>query len=684
VASDLVALAAELEEIRRDHAELDERIARDTARVAALRHELPQLEEARERAAGRMAAGRQERLAIDERIAAAAQARSEWEVRSAGLVERHRVLTERLREVERRLTGHADERREAAERRTRLEADATAVARLVEVVAAAQSRLDAALAELRERYRLQLEAVKAGGARLEELRRQRSANEHELAAARGRLQKVELDLVEATIRRETVVETLRHDLACTPEDALAAPTPELAEGIDPPTRIVELEAALAALGPVNPLALEELSELGERHQFLEAQVEDVRNARRELHHVIRTLDEEIMHVFDSAFADVNEHFSTLVDSLFPGGTGRLSLTDPENLLDTGVDVEVRPAGRNVRRLSLLSGGERSLVALAFLFAVFRSRPSPFYLMDEVEAALDDVNLQRFLGLVHEFRGEAQLIIVSHQKRTMEAADALYGVTMAPGGSSKVVSQKVPRDRDRGDVVGGHALAGEGGHGGEGGEGGDGDGGDAGGDGGGAGDGAGDVAVHGDRGDDATGGLDPSVAPVRESVTLEEEPADPGTDPEAGAGAGPEAEAGTDSNPDPDPDPDPEAGPDPDPYAQAGPDPDPYAQALAAVHAHGDPMPVPDAGFSPDFMTELTSEAPPEDVSGPPTTAAGETPSEPSDELRVEDALLEEQEPHPAADEDGTQPGAPADGPGISATGWQPRVIRPERVGGTDP
>ena len=137
----------------------------------------------------------------------------------------------------------------------------------------------------------------------------------------------------------------------------------------------------------------------------------------------------------------------LVTSLFPGGTGRLSLTDPENLLNTGVEVEVRPAGRNVRRLSLLSGGERSLVALAYLFAVFRSRPSPFYLMDEVEAALDDVNLQRFLGLVHEFREGAQLIIVSHQKRTMEAADALYGVTMAPGGSSKVVSQKVPRQRE---------------------------------------------------------------------------------------------------------------------------------------------------------------------------------------------------------------------------------------------
>jgi hypothetical protein len=164
------------------------------------------------------------------------------------------------------------------------------------------------------------------------------------------------------------------------------------------------------------------------------------------------------------------------------------------------------------------------------------------------------------------------------------------------------------------------------------------------------------------------------------VTLEEEPADP----EARAGAGPEAEAGTDPEAGAEAGPEAEAGTDSDSDLEAEPDPDPYAQALAAVHAHGDPVPVPDAGFSPDFMAELTSEAPPEDVSGPPTTAVGETPSEPSDELRVEDALLEEQQPRPAADEDDTQPGVPADGPGISSTGWQPRVIRPERVGGTDP
>ena len=147
-------------------------------------------------------------------------------------------------------------------------------------------------------------------------------------------------------------------------------------------------------------------------------------------------------MFAAAFADVSQNYTDLFETLFPGGKGKLKLTDPEDLLNTGIELEARPSGKNVRKLSLLSGGERSLTALAYLFAVFRARPSPFYVMDEVEAALDDVNLHRFLDLVHEFREEAQLIIVSHQKRTMEAADCLYGVTMQPGGSSKVVSEKV--------------------------------------------------------------------------------------------------------------------------------------------------------------------------------------------------------------------------------------------------
>jgi len=444
IANDLAALSSEIEEISQSSTELEERMSRDVARAAELDEELPRLEAVRATAAERVGAAREERQRIDDRIAETVARRSEWEVRWAGLDERRRVLAERLTEVERRLTGHSDERQQAAERRKRLEADATAVERLLAVVGTAQVTLDGALSELRERHRRQREAVRAGGARLETLRGQRSAAEHELAAVRSRLQKIELELAESGIRREAVIDVLRRELGCAPEEALAAAEPELPAGVDAGARVTQLEAELAKLGPVNPLALEELSALAERHQFLESQVEDVRTSRRELHHVIRTLDDEIMHVFASAFADVNEHFCNLITTLFPGGTGRLSLTDAENLLDTGVEVEVRPAGRNVRRLSLLSGGERSLVALAFLFAVFRSRPSPFYLMDEVEAALDDVNLHRFLGLVHEFREEAQLIIVSHQKRTMEAGDALYGVTMAPGGSSKVVSQKVPR------------------------------------------------------------------------------------------------------------------------------------------------------------------------------------------------------------------------------------------------
>jgi chromosome segregation protein len=158
--------------------------------------------------------------------------------------------------------------------------------------------------------------------------------------------------------------------------------------------------------------------------------------------VIRSVDEEIVRVFDAAFTDVAQNFSALFSMLFPGGSGRLVLTQPDDLLNTGIEMEARPSGKMVRRLSLLSGGERSLCALAYLFAVFRSRPSPFYLMDEVEAALDDVNLHRFLDLVREFRGEAQLLIVSHQKRTMEAADVLYGVSMPPGGSSRVVTQRI--------------------------------------------------------------------------------------------------------------------------------------------------------------------------------------------------------------------------------------------------
>jgi chromosome segregation protein len=244
------------------------------------------------------------------------------------------------------------------------------------------------------------------------------------------------------MRLEAAVEALRRDLDCEPDVAMAAECPPLADRVTAAARIRELERELRIMGPINPLALEEFEALQERHEFLQKQLDDVKESRRELAKIIKAIDGEIVNVFASAYADVAQNFEHLFDTLFPGGKGRLMLTDPDNLLDTGIEVEARPSGKNVRKLSLLSGGERSLTALAFLFAVFRSRPSPFYVMDEVEAALDDVNLHRFLGLVAEFRNDAQLIIVSHQKRTMEAADCLYGVTMQPGGSSRVVSEKV--------------------------------------------------------------------------------------------------------------------------------------------------------------------------------------------------------------------------------------------------
>jgi chromosome segregation protein len=384
---------------------------------------------------------------LADRRRAVAERRQELEVRVAGLAERRRVLAERQAEVERRLLGHAEERATAASRRERLEAEGTALRRLEAVVAAEHARLDGIFDTLRGDYQEQVDAVRAGGARLEQLRQDRHTTEQRLDTVRSRTRALDLESNEVALRSETLHEHIARELGALPDDLTGLPIPEVPEGTSLPVHAAELERKLVALGPVNPLALEELSTLEERHKELEVQVDDVRGARRELHEVVRALDHEIMTSFAAAAADVNEHFSTLVALLFPGGTGRMVLTDPEDLLNTGVEIEVRPAGRNVRRVSLLSGGERSMAALAFLFAVFRSRPSPFYLMDEVEAALDDVNLHRFLGLVREFRHEAQLLIVSHQKRTMETGDALYGVTMAPGGSSQVVSQKVERQME---------------------------------------------------------------------------------------------------------------------------------------------------------------------------------------------------------------------------------------------
>ena len=192
---------------------------------------------------------------------------------------------------------------------------------------------------------------------------------------------------------------------------------------------------------MNPLALEEFAALEERHQFLASQLEDLKNTRRDLLTVVKEVDDRILQVFTAAYHDVAREFEVVFSTLFPGGEGRLVLTDPDDMLLTGIEVEARPPGKKVKRLSLLSGGERSLTAVAMLVAIFRARPSPFYVMDEVEAALDEVNLNRLVGLIGELRASSQLIIITHQKRTMEVADALYGVAMRGDGITQVISQR---------------------------------------------------------------------------------------------------------------------------------------------------------------------------------------------------------------------------------------------------
>ncbi|WP_449065046.1 AAA family ATPase, partial [Planomonospora algeriensis] len=205
------------------------------------------------------------------------------------------------------------------------------------------------------------------------------------------------------------------------------------------------ERQMAQLGKVNPLALEEFAALEERHAFLTSQLEDLKKTRRDLLLVVKEVDERVEQVFSAAYADVAREFQAIFGRVFPGGEGRLLLTDPEDMLTTGVEVEARPPGKKVKRLSLLSGGERSLTAVAFLVAIFKARPSPFYVMDEVEAALDDTNTQRLLTLFEELRETSQLIVITHQKRTMEIADALYGVSMRGDGVTQVISQRLKPD-----------------------------------------------------------------------------------------------------------------------------------------------------------------------------------------------------------------------------------------------
>ena len=427
----------------RDHlSEVAARLDGSVSRGALIEARLPELEQAEASAQQRARRAAEARQELDRRAAELASRTAEQSAAEAGLEQRRRMLEARLAELDERLARYEASSEAASDRLVALEREAAVLDTLRRAVEERTVALDRALTEIREIRRRHSEAARELAAVLDDLRRRSVEAESRYEALR--LAAARHDVEEAELRTllQGAVERLRDTYGVSPQQAAEAPLPPLPDGVEPQQRMDQLSSELEIIGPVNPLALAEYDELYERYELLRGQLDDIRAARRDLNRVIRSIDGEIKSVFSSAFVDVAANFEILFEALFPGGEGRLTLTDPDDLLDTGIEISAKPSGKNVKRLSLLSGGERTLAALAFLFAVFRSRPSPFYVLDEVEAALDDVNLHRFLKLVDEFRADAQMVIVTHQKRTMEAADCLQGVSMKPGGSSMVVSERV--------------------------------------------------------------------------------------------------------------------------------------------------------------------------------------------------------------------------------------------------
>jgi chromosome segregation protein len=332
--------------------------------------------------------------------------------------------------------------------------------RLDGVIAAASAIRDALVAERRDRTAAMAtvrDEVNALGARLAKLTDSLHRDEVANAQAALRIEQLEQMVLEqfgmaptdliAEYGPEvslppTELEMAEFEQARERGEQVFAPAPIPYDRATQERRAKRAERELAELGRVNPLALEEFAALEERYNFLSTQLEDVKAARKDLLDVIADVDARILQVFNDAFVDVEREFREVFTALFPGGEGRLRLTDPNDMLTTGIEVEARPPGKKITRLSLLSGGEKALTAVAMLVAIFRARPSPFYIMDEVEAALDDTNLRRLIGLFELLRAKSQIIIITHQKPTMEVADALYGVTMQGDGITAVISQRM--------------------------------------------------------------------------------------------------------------------------------------------------------------------------------------------------------------------------------------------------
>ncbi len=441
-ATQLADVALDRDRLDRQQGEIEARVEADRTRLADLQLQLPGLEAEEAAHEDRAQTMAEARSALEQRLKGLSLRRTELEVRGAGIESRRDLLLNRQREVEARLERLVVERDQARQRRETIQRSLSIVNGLGAELEEKSVTLAGWLNELRAEQETQSAASREVSTNLSTRRKERQQAERDLVEVRERRSRLEVAETEHRIRLETLTESLRAELDIEPQLAMEAERPEVPEGASPESRVRELDRELKLMGPINPLALEEFEELKTRHEFLDGQLNDVKNTKRDLQKLIREIDDEIVSVFSSAYADVATNFVGLFQVLFPGGQGAVRLTNPDDLLNCGVEIEAKPSGKNVKKLSLLSGGERSLTALGFLFAVFKSRPSPFYVMDEVEAALDDMNLHRFLQLVEEFRKEAQLVIVSHQKKTMEAADVLYGVSMKPGGSSKVVSERV--------------------------------------------------------------------------------------------------------------------------------------------------------------------------------------------------------------------------------------------------
>jgi chromosome segregation protein len=432
------------------------------ARLARLRQELAAAEDAADKPAEPEEEAGWLREDLAERCAAARDAEMEARLEVRTAEERLRAISGRADSLVAAAATERQAREQAAQRRARR---ATQAAVAGAVALGARYAVEAAERSVSEAQgrRAEAEAANAGGAgQLKVVRAQvrdltadldtvvNTAHGTEIARAEHRLRLAQLSehaLDEFGIETDALVAEYGPEVPVPvsgpSNDGDAAPPmtgPSRYDRAEVERRAADAQRQLDRLGKVNPLALEEYAALTERHQFLATQLDDLRKTRRDLLTVVKEVDDRVQEVFASAYADTAREFEQLFSRLFPGGQGSLVLTEPDDMLATGIEIEARPPGKKVKRLSLLSGGERSLTAIAYLFAIFKARPSPFYVLDEIEAALDDTNLQRLLGVFEELRESSQLIVITHQRRTMEAADALYGITMRGDGVSTVISQ----------------------------------------------------------------------------------------------------------------------------------------------------------------------------------------------------------------------------------------------------